>query len=137
MCANDTNETVDAKKDQWPNGAATLEANQIRTLYEVHQASPLYPGRFARIQGVNTEISGAAVAELQENGWLNDAGYLIATPKEVITAITTEPSNYPSVISAANASSALQIRAELKATYADHALYDDWARKTFDFLENN
>ena len=137
MCANDTNETVAAKKDQWPNGAATLEANQIRTLYEVHQASPLYSGRFARIQGVNPEISGAAVAELQEKGWLNDAGYLNATPEEVVTAITAEPSNYPSVISAANASSASQIRAELKATYADHALFDDWARKTLDFLENN
>jgi len=135
MCENDTNETVGSKKDSWEDGAEALEERGIRTLYDVHPPSPVYPGRFARLKGVDAEMSAAAVAELAEKGWLDDAGFLAKPAAEVIGAVTAEPAEYPQLGSVTKASSPGLVRGELKAAWADHQMFDDWARRTFDFFE--
>ena len=137
MCENDNNETVSASRERWSDGAVALMENGVRTAFDLHPPSPLYPGRFARIEGVNAEQSSAAVSELAAGGWLDDQGYLTALPREVIAGTSENPADYQTFRRIVNRTSTRRVLSELKAAYADHELYDDWATRCLDFMGVN
>ena len=137
MCENDNNETVSASRERWANGTMALAENGVRTAFDIHPPSPVYAGRFARIEGVNAERSAAAVSELAAGGWLDDEGYLTALPGDVIAGTSDAPADYQAFRQIINRTSVRQVMAELKAAYADHALYDDWATRCLDFMGVN
>lgn len=137
MCMHDNNETLAAKKDQWPFGSDALALREIPTGYHVHPPSPLYPGRFARLQGVDVTASEAAVAELAAAGFLDDRGHLLMTAGELTTAVAASLADFPATGVVEQAGGKELVQGELKAAYADHQLYSDWARLMFAFFEAN
>ncbi len=135
MCANDANETVAAKREAWPDGAAALAERGVRTDYDEHSASPLYPGRFARLRGVGVEASMAAVEELAVAGLLDAEGFLTVDAGEVTRRVEAEPRAFPAIRAVVEAGGLGRVRGELKAAWADHQIYDDWGARTFEFLQ--
>jgi len=112
-----------------------LIENDLRTEFDIHPPSPLYPGRFARLNGVDAELSADAVSDIADAGWLDDAGFLNALPSNMISSAMDLPGQYPRLRRVLNRTSIRRVRSELKGAYADHELYDDWASRCFDFFE--
>ena len=132
MCGNDTNETVSSQRDQWEDGTNSLQERGIRTDYGVFPPSPMYSERFMRI-GTTQEESQSAVEELRANDVLDENNFLLFSPKDIETLISTQPENWPVFLSLFDEYGPQKVKAELKQVYADHGAFDDWTHRMLDF----
>ncbi|MFQ5418089.1 MAG: hypothetical protein ACE5FL_13745 [Myxococcota bacterium] len=135
MCGNDTNPTVSGQRAQWMDGNLNLASRSIPTDYDELQASPVFEGRLARINGVDFGLSAAGVAELAANGRLDSSGFLLTLPDDLSVEVAADPASWPSLNALTDASSPGLVLGELKHAWADHQMHDDWAARTLDFLE--
>lgn len=119
--------------EAWQNDSI-LEARSICHDYEILDRQPIYPERFARIQGISIATSQAIVNDLANNGHLDGDNYA-AHSDTIKNAILANPALYPTIISL---SPAAQIEAlnQIAASNAEHKFYSDYNFETLDFLTN-
>jgi len=99
----------------------------IPTQYRVNAASPIYPERFWRIDGLSKTDSGTIYAALKSADFLDENDFLRESPlvsnwKNVI------PSEYENYIS--------DIQEQLVVGYAEHQFMSDFNHKIFSFFDN-
>jgi len=135
MCGNDTNPTVGGQRDQWMDGTLDLASRSIPTDYDELPASPVFEGRFARIDGIGFDLSAAGVAELNARGRLDSSGFLLTLPDDLFAEIANDSASWPALSALADAAGPGPVLGELKHAWADHQMHDDWAARALDFLE--
>ena len=111
MCGNDTNATVSGQRDAWENGTNSLQERGVRTDYGVFPPSPMYSGRFMRI-GATQEESQSAVDELRTNEILDENNFLLLSPKDMLTLISSQPEDCICVLSLIEEYGAKKVRTE-------------------------
>ncbi len=130
MCANDDNDAVSNAAAQ--ANSAALAARGVPTVFDAHPASPLYPQRFARVQGIAPATSAAVAAEL---GPFVGADGFFVVPRDAIAAqLTADPSLAPTLASLAP-SLQREVLDQVGAMQAVHEMYSDWAARTVAWLD--
>jgi hypothetical protein len=135
MCANDENQGVGEDGNaEARSHHETLLGRSIDSDFAVHPASPLYPERLARIDGITVETSRLVVAELAAAGQLDAAGYVVAGVETVMQSILDNPTAFP-VLSSLTGAQKLLFKSQVAAARADHQFYSDYAARTVAFLD--
>lgn len=88
--------------------------------------SPVYPERFARIEGISVEASRALTETLRSGGFLDAAGMVIADPRSAALSALIPPA-----LRSYNG----DIVAQLEIAYGAHEYYSDYAHRAVHFLE--
>lgn len=135
MCGQDSNAQVAGRRGEWRAGTTSLTTRDVPTDYDEHPPSPMFPGRFARLPGVDAETSAAAVEEMRAQGVLDEDGFLLRSPAEFAQEVQGSIESWPSLRAVILASSAAEVSSVLRHAWADHMMYDDWAARTLDFFE--
>lgn len=106
--------------------AAGLAARGVPQELNIVEPSPVYPERFARVDGVTLEQSRALTEALRTAGFLDAAGQVIRDPRgEALDALI--PAGLRSVQG--------YLVAELEIAYAAHEYYSDHAHRIAHFFE--
>ena len=111
---------------------AAMRARGVPTDFVEHRPSPLYPDRFARIDGIDQPTSRAMAAELQAAGFVDSAGFITVDGDVIAATILANPAAFPTISSNPRANS---IRSQVKTTRAEHSMYADYTRRTIDFFD--
>jgi hypothetical protein len=134
MAKYDNNATVG------PAGNATAQTNStaltgrgICSKLYLHDHSPVYPQRFARLSSISLSLSALIYNELMANHWLDNKNYLTAASDTISARIQANPSAYP-MTSALTASQFRFFTDELDCMYAAHTFYSDYDKMTIHFL---
>ncbi len=132
LCAQDGNPQVDNEKAQ--RNHERLLARSIASQLWIHPPTPLYEGRFARVEGIDLETSTLMVEELRRAEALDEVGMLRFNPDEIAAWIQERPEEFPglSVLPGTQRRGALS---QLKILWADHELYSDYIEATLNFFE--
>ncbi len=111
----------------------SLNARGVCSKYLVNGRSPFYPERFARTGEISTELSASLFNELKSNGFIDKKNYFTGYSDALISAVQTNPSNFPKIKSL----SLNQLQAmlsQINIAVADHHIYSDYDRATVKFL---
>ncbi len=111
---------------------AAMRARGVPTDFVEHRPSPLYPGRFARIDGIDQLASAAMAAELRAAGLVDSAGFITVDGDVIAATVLANPAAFPTISSHPRAKS---IRSQVKTTRAEHSMYADYTRRTIDFFD--
>ena len=122
-----------AVRDSVVRHAALLEALSIANKVVEHLPTPVYPERFARIEGIDRTLSTAIANELRQNGDLSPSGYLSRTPAEILSSALTNPSLYTAVTSLPE-KTLVDLRHELDVVRAAPVFFSDRNRTVLDFF---
>jgi CubicO group peptidase (beta-lactamase class C family) len=106
--------------------AAGMSARGIVNELNIVEASPVYPERFARIDGVSVADSTALVASLRSAGFLDASGRVIRDPRG---------NALDAIIPAALRSRSGEIVAQMELAAAAHEYYSDHAHRVVHFFE--
>lgn len=134
MCGNDdqpevSNEEAKANHD-------SFKARGVPSEFFVHQATPLYDERFARVPEITTEVSRAIAKEFRAAGFVDEAGFFIKTTNEIYASMS-DPNNqdkFRSVL-ALPVTAKLSLKDQIQVMRAEHEMYSDFSQKTLDFFE--
>jgi hypothetical protein len=100
----------------------------IRSEYNVHVASPVYPGRFASVPGLAMSDSVAIYQAIKAGGFLSSTDYVLTDPDVEASALGKAlPSKYSSY--------ALDLLSEIDVSYTSHDFYSDFDDLTLDFFD--
>lgn len=129
LCGNDPNEQVDNASAEARH--AMLLERGIPSEIHVHPSSPLYPERFARVDGIDIAESIGITEELVAAGVVNEAGVFTVTGAELVALAQAEPEAFELLLGSAAQGGVLD---QIQIMMAEHKLYDDYAVRTLDFL---
>ncbi|MBK8068231.1 MAG: beta-lactamase family protein [Rhodanobacteraceae bacterium] len=112
--------------DRAAASAAGFAARGVPQELNIVEPSPVYPERFARVDGVSVDQSRALTESLRSTGFLDAAGYVIRDPRgDAIDALV--PASLRSVQG--------YLVAELEIAHAAHEYYSDHAHRIVHFFE--
>ena len=111
-----------------------LQSNGVKTEYIAHSPSPLYPQRFARIEGIDTNLSRQMFNEIKGVGFIGERGYLQTQPSIILATIRSNSASYP-VIGSLSATLLEQVEEQLNATYSEHEFYSDINKTVLRFFK--
>jgi len=112
-----------------------LTARGVCSKYFLHDRSPVYPERFARMPGISIATSTAFFNELKNNHWLDAKNYLKAVSDSVAPIFAANPSVYPTY-NGFTIAQRLFVTDEIDAMYAAHQFYTDLDKSTIKFLDS-
>ena len=113
----------------------TLVSRGICTAFNLHDHSPCYPQRFARIAGVSTTASQNIFNEFVAKGFLDARNFFIISSDTIAVRIQNNPLSYPAII-ALTAIQRLEIISQIAAMNAAHQFYSDLNNTTLNFLRS-
>ncbi len=105
----------------------TLVRRGVPSQIWVNSPTPVHPGRFWRIDGLNLTDSESIYFALRTGGFLDNGDFLTGNPKT---------SGWEGVIPAEYGDFMKQIGDQLKAAYAEHGFMADLNDKVLDFFRN-
>lgn len=111
-----------------------LQVNGICHDYLIHDRQPIYPERFARINGISVSESVNIFNDLVTNGHL-DANNYAEYSNDIYNAVLSVPNNYPSIISIP-AALRNDVLLQISAANAEHTFYSDYNYETISFIKN-
>jgi hypothetical protein len=106
--------------------SAAQNARGVPSEAAVHPPSPLYPGRFARIEGLSVADSTAIFEALRDAGLLDPVGYQLVAPSQ---------SGWLARIPSRFSAFAIPIAEQLNVAYAEHQFFSDYNNATLGFFE--
>jgi hypothetical protein len=109
-----------------------LQAGGICHDYEIHNKQPIYPQRFARIQGISLATSTGIYTDLLTNGELDANTYALHSDT-IKNHVLANPSQYPS-ISGLSTSLQMSVLSQIGASNAEHKFYSDLNHETLEFF---
>jgi len=101
--------------------------------YVLHDRQPLYPERFARIEGINASISISIFNELKNNSRLDQNNFAVDFDS-IVSHIQANPSLYPVLLS--QPSKVNLILTEISASSALHEFFPDLNARTLKFFSD-
>lgn len=135
LCGQDTNENVGpAGNMQAMQAVQTLQTRKIPTDLRVLDPSPLYPERLQRINDLSVTTALAILSDLRAAGFVDDRGMVKTPPADIAAAVQTMPQRFPS-LPALSAEQGRGLQDQIRAAYADHQFYSDFANATLDFCD--
>jgi hypothetical protein len=136
MATNDGNENVGSTGNASAKAQADAIVNRgICSKFYSHNASPLYPERFARTGDIAIQISKDIFEEFKRANFLNTKNFFNTSKTEILNYIQSNPSNFPILNSLSN-SQKNAVQNQMEATLADHEFFSDYNKKTITFLNN-
>lgn len=128
MNQNDTQGLVD--DEQARRYSQAMVARGVRSEFEMLAPSPVYPGRFARIDGLTAADSQAIYDALKTGGFLDANDFLVGDPYQNASGwIAAIPSGYRST------QMLIYIAEELYNAYTSHNFYSEAFPRTMAFFE--
>jgi len=126
------NDSIGGQGDQNINVMALLAFcylfnRGIPTQYWVNPASPVYPERFWRVEGLSQQDSEAIYTALKSAGFLDENDFQRENPLT---------SGWEVVIPAEYGSFMYDIQGQLVVAYAEHQFMSDFNHKVFSFFDN-
>ncbi|MCB9081797.1 MAG: hypothetical protein H6555_08820 [Lewinellaceae bacterium] len=115
------------------DNAATLARRGICTDYLENPPSPLFPERFARIDGISEEMSKQLFTELSGNQALDARKYVRMNEMELAGQLQATPTRWPVMLSLTAAQRGA-VADQLSIARADHQFYSDFTQATLGFL---
>lgn len=122
---NDDGDVGQGGNERARNQFLNLQSRGIRTSFNNHPPSPVYPERFWRIPGLMQADSNQIYNALKSNGFLDRRDYLIENPNT---------SNWQSVIPPQYASYLSHIKDQLEVCYTTHKFYSDYDSRILRFF---
>lgn len=127
--ANDDQEMVGQEGNQRAyEQSVSLQLRGIRSSYNLHRPSAVYPERFWGIANLTADDSRAIYNALKNNGFLDRADLLIENPRS---------SNWQAVIPANYQPYVNALKSELGAAYASHNFYSDYNSRVLRFFSES
>ncbi|TND09143.1 MAG: hypothetical protein FD123_1546 [Bacteroidetes bacterium] len=133
MQQNDTTLGIAGNSNSYLN-YQELSGNSICASHNMHYKFPIFPEYFARIIGIPVSLSQSIFNELAVNGQIQ-AGNYANQASIIVNDITTNPTNYPVVLSL-SFDSQQQLVNEIMAANAEHEFYTDFASSTIAFFNS-
>lgn len=135
MAKHDNNPQVGATgNEEARQSDSILSSRGVCHDYDIHNRQPIYPERFARIQGITITTSQSIFNELLSNYQINTEHY--ALPSDSIKShFLSTPSNYPTIIGL-SLNQKIEIINQIAASNAEHKFYSDFSYATLAFLDN-
>ena len=130
MCGAEDNPEVSNAEAR--SNEAAMRARGVPTDYVEHAPSPLHDERFTRIAGVGPATSSAMAAELRAAGFVDGAGFITVDGDAIANRVLADPTAFPTIAASSNAN---EVRNQVKAVRAEHAMFADHTRRTIDFLD--
>ncbi len=115
----------------WQNDSI-LKSRSICHDYQLHDRQPIYPQRFARIQGVSLATSQLIFNELLLNNQIDANGYAIQADT-ILSNYQSNPTAYPT-LSSLTSDQKLDVLTQLSVSNAEHNFYSDLNHETLSFL---
>jgi hypothetical protein len=128
MMRNDTQALVNWQDAQ--TYSQLMASRGVSTEFELCDASPLYPERFARIPGIDVNGSTQIYDAFRVAGLIDAAGYFTVNPKNNQGA-------WQPVVPASFVAKMTSIGQELNAAYGEHSFYGDANSRTLAFIAAN
>jgi hypothetical protein len=110
-----------------------LETRSICHNYQIHDRQPLYPERFARIDGISVASSQAIFNDLFNNNQLDNNNYALNSDT-IMNNIISNPADYPNII-ALPISLRKEALNQIAASNAEHKFYSDYNSSTLEFID--
>jgi hypothetical protein len=110
-----------------------LTSRGVCNKYFLHDKSPAYPQRFARMAGISIATSTAFFNELKNNHWLDAKNYLLATADSLSPIFLASPATYPT-FNSFNATQRIFAGDQIDEMYADHKFFSDLDKTTIKFF---
>lgn len=101
--------------------------------YVLYDRQPLYPERFARIEGITTSMSISIFNELKSNGRLDQKNFAIEFDS-IVSHIQANPTLYPVLLS--QPSNVKLILTEIRTSSALHEFFPDLNARTLKFFSD-
>lgn len=117
--------------EAWQNDSI-LNQRGICHNYQVHDKQPIYPERFARINGISVATSKAMFNELFNNKQL-DSSYFALPSDTIKKNILASPSLYPT-IAGLTPTQRLEALNQISTSNAEHSFYSDFNYSTLQFI---
>jgi hypothetical protein len=111
---------------------STLQARGVCHHYLIHDRRPIYPERFARINGVSVSLSQNIFNELVLNGQIDSDNFAL-TSSIILSNIVANPGSYP-IILALPVSIHQEVLGQVSAANAEHNFYSDWNNESLQFF---
>ena len=133
MCAEDGHEGVGPEAiAEVEEASLDLDARGVRNEVLVHEASVLYPERFARVDGIDEAMSRQIYDELVAAGFVVD-DWITTAPIDIRMAFDSDSEVFPT-LAGLDRSTGLDVFTQIDATYADHQMFSDHVVALLDFL---
>jgi hypothetical protein len=130
MCGAEDNPEV-SNAEARANEAA-MRTRGIPTDYAEHPPSPLYDGRFTRIDGISLTSSRAMAGELRAAGVVNALGFITLDANQIADRVQANPGAFPTITAHP---SRTQLLSQIKVMRAEHAMYADYTRRNIGFFD--
>jgi len=111
-----------------------LSGNGICASHNMHYKFPIFPEYFARINSISISLSQSIFNELTVNGQIQ-AGNYANLASIIVNDITTNPTNYPVILSL-SFDTQQQLVGEIMAANAEHEFYTDFVNTTIAFFNS-
>jgi hypothetical protein len=129
MCGAEDNPEV-SNAEARANEAA-MRTRGIPTDYAEHPPSPLYDGRFTRIDGISLTSSRAMAGELRAAGVVNALGFITLDANQIADRVQANPGAFPTITAHP---SRTQLLSQIKVMRAEHEMYADYTRRNIVFF---
>lgn len=135
MAKYDDNEQVGpaGNYEAWQNDS-TLEARGICHNFKIHDRQPIYPERFARIEGISVSVSQSIFNDLLINNQLDEDYYALHSDT-IMNNVLAHPALYPNII-ALSSSLRKEVLSQISTSNSEHSFYSDYNFETLDFIKN-
>ncbi len=111
-----------------------LQQRGIKSGYLLNTLHPLYPERFARVNGIGKAKSIALFNELKNGGWLDSLNHPLLLPDSLEKGIRYT-SLFPE-FSALNEELWKEALYQYRVAYADHEFHSDFTNTTLNFFDS-
>lgn len=100
--------------------------------YEIHDRQPIYPERFARINGISVITSEAIFNELLNQNLISNNHYTVKSDT-ILSRVQQNPASFPTVVSLTTAQK-LEILNQISSSNAEHNFYSDFNYESLNFF---
>ena len=113
----------------------TYQNRGVCSKWILQEEQPIYPERFARVEGISVERSRLLFTAMKAAGLLTSDNYQKNTPSDIEAQYEANPAAFASVFQGLSAAQISQMFDQLGAAYAVHAFRSDYNGTAIQFLD--